>query len=551
MSSSDTGAWQPPRIAHVLIVVTTLAAVASLAVAADVVFTTAIGGAGAAAAAAAFWLLHRDRYRPAALAGASVLLLPVCAAVVTATVATVLLRYTIIFPVESLSDIPAPALKIVATMLLVDCLAIATFGALSRGRILDEASVLAAVKLLAKLTVAPLITGVSLGVLTVLNSPQVPPTVDLLRAFTRGLDAIWSVLVTPPAPTGRLSAVTTWGPIEQTALPSFLFLLALGMFGVRLVLSSLPIFALLEAGLDTDHSRFAERLNTVESKLASTAPLIGILGLPIGAGIPVGLTAAPVDPTIAAPVYALATTEWLRVSFLAMFGVGVTCTVTVSLLRRLVRRSNAKMVGDYAPIAAGAGVVLIAYTVAPTLLPAIVSQVASLLSDLGPLFSELANGVIDFYGPGLILTTLTVGLLIATATLLFGLATAFAVGLLDADTAGTTLTGVGLVGSAGFGTVLDVSLPVLALIIVAGLAVGDLGRYTNGLGLEMGRSASSGKALLGRVGFLTAVSVLAVGVTVGTHAQFAGEFATPVPATVPLVGAVSGTLLLALLLWLR
>lgn len=546
MSSVDSDTWQPPRIASGVIIATTLAAVGSLAVAADVVVTTAVGVAGAGAAAAAFWLIGRDRYRPVALAGASVLLLPVCAAVVTATAATGLLRYSVTFPVESLSDIPVPVLRITATMLLVDALAIATFGALARGRILDTSSAKAAVILLAKLGLIPAISGVTLGTLTVLNSPLVGPTADVLRILTAGLETVWSVLMTPPAPTGGLPGSEE--PIAQTTIPSFFLLLALGIYGVKLVLSSLPTLALLEAVSDVDRSSLAERLDTVESGLGRAAPIIGILA---GLGIPAGLAAASIDPARAAPVYAFVTTEWLRVGSLATFGVGVTSTVAVTQLRRLARQSTGNVVSRYAPIAAGAGVVAVAYAVAPMVVPALVTQVASLLSDLGPLFAGPANRVIDFYGPGLVLTGIIVCLLAATASLLVGLVVAFLIGLLAPDTAGTTLTAVGLVGSAGFGAVLDVSLPVLALVVAVGLAVGDLGRYSIGLGLEMGQFAESGQTLLVRTGFLTVVSVLAVLVTVGTHAQFAGGFATALPATVPLVGAAAGTLLLALLLWLR
>lgn len=541
--------WEPPLTTAVVVFALTGGAVAVTAVWANLRLPVIIGVSGAIAAALALRALTVHRYRVAAIAVAGVLFLPVGICLALAIAVAVLVRYRVTFPVASRADVVAPTLEIAAVAIIVIGASLAVFGASTRGDGLTQATLGDAVGILSKLLLVPVVWASSVGLLTVLASPEIPPNIDVLAQISDLLELASMVLLSPSTP----SVAGTNGLAAELAIGTFALCLLLGIAGLRLLLSRLPITALLTDSA-TDVDRIEAQVEYVTS-LLSAGRVIAIAMTLLLSGIDAVLTARQwreaIGPNVMDPLWAVATSGVLRQLTIQVYLVGLVVAVLVALIQRLARTSVEGVVIPYLPVAIGGAAVPGTYVVAPSIVPRGIDRIATYLSELGEPFRELTTGVVAFYGPGMVLTAVIVCLLFLT--LIFMLAVYFTVqiGLMDDTTAGSTLAAVGLLVCAGFGAVTALPFAATVVVAVVGLAVGNLGAHGRGLGLEVGRLATTYRAEFVRLGFLSVAGILTAGVAIGVHRAIVTDFVTALPATLPLTLTLITIILFVILLWSR
>ena len=542
--------WEPPRLARALVGVVTLAAVVFLLGRLGVRQVVPTAVVGAACGAAGLWLLARDRYRPAAVALGTLLFVPVGAAVGATVLQTALAETNSLLATRTLEQLTLAAVRLVLALLVVAACTVALFGSFATGRTLEPENVSHGFWTVAKLAIPATAYVLVVGGVAVLSSPAVPPTVDLVRLLGTGVDALATILLSPPSP--AVVATGVEGLAAEVAVATFAVLALGGLFGVRSLLARLPVAELLATADGVDDDRASELVATVVSTLST----VGLLAL-----IPVALVAiadfvvspavvvSTLGPTPARFLFDVASTSllrWLAVG--AMVG-AVATALLLAQLRWLIRQSTAETVVPLLPWLAGIGALAATVVAAPGLVPSLIARIAGRLGQFSGQFEQLAGGIVSFYGPGTLLATLFVATLLVTLTLLAGLSLLLRLGLLTRAQPGAALAGAGLFVAAGLAAGRSTSLGVVAVVVAAALLASDLGRDGRTLGTELGRYADTTGVQTVRAGFLTVTGVGALAAALAVRRFALDGFVTNLPAALPLVGAVGCCVALVLVLW--
>ena len=542
--------WEPPRLARALVGVVALAAVVFLLGRLGVRQVVPTAVVGAACGAAGLWLLARDRYRPAAVALGTLLFVPVGAAVGATVLQTALAETGSLLATRTLEQLTLAAVRLVLALLVVAACTVALFGSFATGRTLEPENVSHGFWTVAKLAIPATAYVLVVGGVAVLSSPAVPPTVDLVRLLGTGVDALATILLSPPSP--AVVATGVEGLAAEVAVATFAVLALGGLFGVRSLLARLPVAELLATADGVDDDRASELVATVVSTLST----VGLLAL-----IPVALLAiadfvvspavvvSTLGPTPARFLFDVASTSllrWLAVG--AMVG-AVATALLLAQLRRLIRQSTAETVVPLLPWLAGIGALAATVVAAPGLVPSLIARIAGRLGQFSGQFEQLAGGIVSFYGPGTLLATLFVATLLVTLTLLAGLSLLLRLGLLTRAQPGAALAGAGLFVAAGLAAGRSTSLGVVAVVVAAALLASDLGRDGRTLGTELGRYADTTGVQTVRAGFLTVTGVGALAAALAVRRFALDGFVTNLPAALPLVGAVGCCVALVLVLW--
>ncbi|RNJ27339.1 hypothetical protein [Halosegnis longus] len=542
--------WEPPRLARALVAVVTLAAVVFLLGRLGVrqVVPTAIVGAGCGAAG--LWLLARDRYRPAAVALGTLLFVPVGVAVGATVLQTALAETGNLLATRTLEQLTLAVVRLALALLVVAACTVALFGSFATGRTLEPENVSRGFWTVAKLTIPPTAYVLVVGGLAVLSSPAVPPTIDLVRLLTTGVDALATILLSPPSPSAAATGVE--GLAAEVAVATFAVLALGGLFGVRSLLARLPVAELLASVGEADDDRAREVVGT----LVSTLSTVGLLALiPVALVVVADIVVSPavfvstLGPTPARLLFDVVSTSllrWLAVG--AMVG-AVATALLLAQLRRLVRQSTAETVIPLLPWLAGVGALAATLVVAPGLVSSLIARIAGRLGQFSGQFEQIAAGVVEFYGPGTLLVTLFVATLFVTLSLFAGLSLLLRLGLLTRAQPGSALAGAGLFVAAGLAAGRSLSLGVVAVVVAAALLASDLGRDGQTLGTELGRYADTTGVQTVRAGFLTVTGVVALAAALAVQRFALDGFVTNLPAALPLVGAVGCCVALVLVLW--
>ncbi len=542
--------WEPPRLARALVGVVTLAAVVFLLGRLGVRQVVPTAVVGAACGAAGLWLLARDRYRPAAVALGTLLFVPVGAAVGATVLQTALAETGSLLATRTLEQLTLAAVRLVLALLVVAACTVALFGSFATGRTLEPENVSHGFWTVAKLAIPATAYVLVVGGVAVLSSPAVPPTVDLVRLLGTGVDALATILLSPPSP--AVVATGVEGLAAEVAVATFAVLALGGLFGVRSLLARLPVAELLATADGVDDDRASELVATVVSTLST----VGLLAL-----IPVALVAiadfvvspavvvSTLGPTPARFLFDVASTSllrWLAVG--AMVG-AVATALLLAQLRWLIPQSTAETVVPLLPWLAGIGALAATVVAAPGLVPSLIARIAGRLGQFSGQFEQLAGGIVSFYGPGTLLATLFVATLLVTLTLLAGLSLLLRLGLLTRAQPGAALAGAGLFVAAGLAAGRSTSLGVVAVVVAAALLASDLGRDGRTLGTELGRYADTTGVQTVRAGFLAVTGVGALAAALAVQRFALDGFVTNLPAALPLVGAVGCCVALVLVLW--
>ena len=542
--------WEPPRLARALVAVVTLAAVVFLLGRLGVRQVAPTAVAGAACGAAGWWLLARDRYRPAAVALGTLLFVPVGVAVGATVLQTALAETGSLLATRTLEQLTLAVVRLVLALLVVAACTVALFGSFATGRTLEPENVSRGVWTVAKLTIPPTAYVLVVGGLAVLSSPSVPPTVDLVRLLTTGVDALATILLSPPGPTAVATGVE--GLAAEVAVATFAVLALGGLFGVRSLLARLPVAELLATADGVEDDRASDLVATLVSALST----VGLLALIPVALVVIADIVVPADvfisrlgETSARLLFDIASASalrWLAVG--AMVG-AVATALLLAQLRRLIRQSTAETVIPLLPWLAGVGALAGTLVVAPGLVSSLVARIAGRLGQFGGQFERLAEGIVSFYGPGTLLATLFVATLLVTLTLFVGLSLLLRLGLLTRAQPGAALAGAGLFVAAGVAAGRSASLGVVAVVVAAALLVSDLGRDGQTLGTELSQYADTAGVQTVRAGFLTVTGVGALAAALAVQRFALDGFVTNLPAALPLVGAVGCCVALVLVLW--
>lgn len=540
--------WEPPRLTTALVVLVTLGAVLTLARAADLLLPAAVGLVGAGSFAGALWAVGRDRYRVVATVVGSVLFVPVGLALAGALAATVLVQYPTVFPAATPAGIVAPTLRIAATTALVGCCFLAVLGAGAQGRPLETGTVHRAVAVTGKLAAVPLAAGLGGAALAVLASPEVPPTFDPLTLVAEGFDVLSMALLSPSDPAGAEGTDVLAG---EFALFTFVLLVTLGVAAVRSVIRSLP---LTELATGPDEERIRRTVARID-RVLSVVTLVGALAVPL-LGVADAVLSRDAVAELAGPAatdlaYAVATSGPLRALAVGLVVLAVVVRVAVAALRRVAQGTTGEAFLPLVPWFVGLAAVPAAYAVAGPALAAAIPAVAERLSGFEEVFRSLATGVVEFYGPGIVVTLLVGVAFVATALVAAEVYLLLRTGLLASATAGSTLAGAGLVGAAAFGAAADLPLLLVVGVTGAGLAVADLGRHARSLGREVGRAGTTYRVELVRGGTAAVVVTLAAAAALAASRVALGGVVTALPAAFPLTLTLGCAGTLVLLLWAR
>ncbi|MFC7176203.1 hypothetical protein [Halosegnis marinus] len=542
--------WEPPRLTTALVALVAVAAVAVLAAAADLLAPAAVGVVGAASFAGALWAVGRERYRVVGALVGSVLFVPVGLCLAGALAATVLVQYATAFPAPTPADIVTPTLRIAATTALVGCGFLAVLGACAQGRPLETGNVRRSVGVTGKLAAVPLAVGLGGAALAVLASPEVQPTFDPFTLVAAGLDAAATVLLSPPDPVAATEGVGRLA--GEVALATFALVATLAVAAARSIVRSLPITE-LAAGPETERLRATvdrvERLlgQVLLGAVFALFPLVAVADIALSRRALADL-AGPATTDLA---YAAALSGPLRALAVGLVALAVVVRLVVAGLRRVVRGRSGEAFLPAVPWLVGLGAVPVASAVAGPALDAAIPAVATRLSGFEDVFTELATGVVAFYGPGIVATLLVGVAFVATATVATGVYFLLRTGLLASATAGSTLAGAGVVGAAAFGAAVDLPLALVVGATGAGLAVADLGRHARTLGREVGRAGTTYPVELVRGGAAAVVAVLAAGAALAASRVALGGVVTALPAAMPLTLTLGCAGTLVLLLWAR
>lgn len=541
--------WEPPLATAVVVFALTAGAVSVTAVWADRLLPVAIGAVGAISGALALRALTVERYRVAAIAAAGVLFVPVGICLTLAVAVTVLVPYRATFPVATPADIAGPALEITAGVIIVVGASVAVFGASTRGDGLTRATLGEAIRILIKLQAIPVIWTGGIGILTVLSTPGTPPSLNLLATVSDGVAFGRTVLLAPPAP----APVRSNGLAAELAVGTFALCLLLAVAGLRRLVVHLPIAAVLGA-TTAEADRIDAQVAQAESLLTSGRRVLVLVAVVVG-GADAALSASRwlqyVDAGVMMPLWNLATIGVIRQLMVWLYLSSLVVGLAVWLIRRLAQTPAEAVVIPYLPFAIGGGTVALAYVIAPSVVPRGLDLMLTYLSELGEMVRPLATGVVDFYGPGLVLTGVVGMLLVLTLALLVVMYLVIRSRVMDDTTTGSTLAAVGLLVCAGFGAVTDLPFAVTVVVAVIGLVVGNLGPHGRGLGLEVGRLATTYRAEFGRLGYLSVTGVVAAPLAIGVHRTLATGLVTALPAALPLSLALVTIVLFVLLLWRR
>lgn len=531
--------WGPTRASSALVLLLVGAAVVGFVASVGLAGPTALAVLGGALLALALWAVGRERFRFPATVLANLALVPVGGCLLGAVAGAVLVQYGGVFPVDSPAEVVAPALRIAVEALAVGAVAVAALGAFTTvGDTVSLDTLRACHSQALRMAMPPVLAGFGLGLLAVLSSPTVGPTLDPLAALG-DVFGVAARLALSPEPT-------------DLAIGPFLALLGLSAVG----------FSRLVAALPAEEFATAREGSEVETPLAPALLRVAGLATPVGTlllGLSLVVTSAEAvlgPPGLRAALGgvgglagSLASAPPLRALLVGFLLLVAAVVGTVDLLRRTVRESTSDLFVGYVPFAVGAGVVLLAFTLEGTVLPTAIPTVAANLGGFGDPFASLATGVVEFYGGGVVVSAL------------FGVASLLAVGvvsllwvvrrlgLVTERSAGPTLAAVGLLVAAGFGTAVGHG-PALAIGgVAAALLVRDVGTYGTTLGRELGRAAPTRRTELVHAVGAGLVAVLGVGVATAA-ARTAGvtALALPVPVGGPLLAAAVALVLLVLIL---
>ena len=578
------GNWAPTRLSVALSLAVTAAVAAALLSRVAVPRPAAAGVLGAALLAGALRAGGWERFRPLATAVESLLLLPVGLSLLVAVGGAVLLQYREAFPVATPSAIPAPALSILATTGVVAGVTLAVLGALAAtGDLLTGRTLRRAAGRALRLGTPPTAVAAVLGGLTLLSSPEIPPTVDLAVALRTVLDGLAGFLLSPEA--------------TQVPLGTLLGLLTVAAWTTDRLVSALPTAELAaprtapgrewaeatassdgdsEDGGDEGESAAADESAATDRSGASGAPQAGDAAAVAAAVERVGDVLAPaafllasgtlavwaieallgpsglaerVGPEPAVLVYGVATSPALRGLLVGVAAVAAVVVVLAWLLRRSVRARAGDVLAAYVPYAVGLGVVPVAFAVHDPVLGRGIPLVAELLSGFGEPFARVATGAVAFYGGGVVLLGLLGGALLLAAGTIALLWVGIGFGIPSGAPAGPALAGTGLLSAAGFLGAGGGPTWLVALGVLGSVLVRDLGRYGTVLGREVGRGAPTGRAEVVHAVGTVPVGLVGVGLALGLARLVTGTPVTPgVPVQVPLFGALAGVVLLVLAL---
>jgi len=512
---------RPTTTSTALVVLATLLTATVLVRAIGVAMPATLGGIGAVTLGIAIWTAGWERYRAVGTGLTSLLALPVGIGLVAATIGTVIVLAGVLFPVPSLSQLPATVIDLTARAMVVVGAVGAVFGAtVAVGNVLDRETAKRATTASLKTTLVPLALGLTLVVGKILAYLESNTDVlgvgaivgDLLRTTT-------TVLFAPPP--------------ARPNVTSFLLFVVLALLVTRRVLAALPVSELATGTTAED------AIETVHSSLFWIAT-VATLGIPVGILADFLVPASQLRQLVSPPLFdtltALTTDPGLRGLLWWTIVVGVAILVAVALLQHLVQRSADQIGATLAPFAAGALVVVATTAVAESVLSTLLDWVADTLPGaFGPQFRELSSLVVEFYGP-LALVMTAAGLVVLVATVaLTALWLALLTKYLDDRTAGVGLASVALFQTAAFAGVVGVSTTVLFGSLIAAVLVWDIGEFGTTLGREIGRSRGTRRTEL-----VHATGMLAVG-GVGAAAAMVIE-----SDSVGVISVASGTVVLGL-----
>ena len=463
--SLTAGNWRPARAGALLAALLVLVASGLLARPLGVVPETAVTAAGGAGLAVTCWLAARERYSATTTALAVVVAAPTGGLLLVGTTYVTLAQAATILPV--------------GTVFVVIGVALATFGAVSQpGEATAYRSVGAA---------ARVVTGASLPLVAVAG---------LLVAL--GVKREEGIELLPALPTASpLAALSGLEPAGEALVPplgSFLALTAFALVCLRAALTRLPVEELLDDRTTADDG-VLDGFHRLVGLLghARMLFLVGVvlLGVRLGANARLVELWTAVPPVLSGLLDALARSSLLRSAavWLSLGSLGAILLAAVA--RRLYRMNPQAHAGKAAVVVGVAAVLALGWLGHEPLLASLLEQLTRVLpAGISETVIWQVESVLDYYGGG----TVAVGLFALWA--LFTAVVVFVVQLgmvfrVVPRAAGHALAAVGLLVAAGFATTLSVAPWRGLAVVVAAVAVWDLGRFGAGLGRDVGRRGPS------------------------------------------------------------
>jgi hypothetical protein len=532
--------WAPTRASSALALLGTAGGVGALALVVGVPKGAAVAAAGAICLALSLWLLTFETWRVPAALGASLLLVPAGAGITAGVGYESLVAFAVSFPAGSPTRVVGQILRIAGVMAVLWGCTLAVFGAAASTRgVATSRSVSQCLGLVTRVALLPVNFFIALAGYALVTNLELGAG-GALEDF--------------------VSAATDW---LFAPTPGEVHLLQFG------VLAGAATYAGYRALLDLPTEALAGEAAIGDVKVADALAgaqrgLAGLLAL-AAFGVPVAFVVEfllPAEkgrailPEFAHDLLVVVTSSaGLRDLLWWITLVGIALAGVATLVRRSSRASTREVLVGYAPFVAGGAVVAGVHVAHGPVLRGLLGFVESRLEPpLVGRFTDLADGVVSFYGSETVVLGLMAGVLTLAVGGVFALWLAFATGFVSDRVAGPSLAGGGLFLAAAFAGTVDAPFWLVLAGLVVALMVWDAGEFAATLGSEVGRRAATrrvellhglGALSVGAVGMLAAGALSQVVASGGSAGVSGGELGN---LSVALLGAVAGVVLLVMAL---
>jgi len=494
-------AWRSTRFSTAVVAAVTLTVTWLLVDAAGLTRRVLYGGAGAVLLAGILWLLASDRWRIAG-AGLTGIALPVVSGAVLAGIG-----YT--FTSQVRRTVP------VGSVFLVLGATVAVFGAIATRDVLARETLGDCLRAGFRTTVVVGATMTLAALLRFASHDQ--PFSDPLAVL--------------------------FDPSATLPLASFLALLGAALYGTRAAIHTLPIDALLDGTITPGTRRGFSTIDRWLSGIALPLALgtVTAVLLEIGQSTPYAWLPA----TLVEPLGLVVGSGAVRMLLALSAGVAAATLGLARFAQSTSRRPGRETLAAVAPYGTGLALSGCAILFHETFLSALTGRVERQLpAQLVVPFREVRSEALSSYGGELLALVVVTALLVVSLTVVALALLSVRFGLLDSPAPDASVAAVGLFTTAVFATVLDVSLALALIGVLASVLVWDVGEFGGTLGRELGSRARTLRTELVHGGGTLLVGSGAVVVALGIERTVTDPGVGSTVGAVALVGAVAAGLLL-------